>query len=509
MADDDLLQSWKEIAAYLERSERTCRRWEAEFGLPTHRMDSSARGSVFAYKSELDKWMDEILHDEKHAPPAETRRASRRLGITITAIAVICAAVIVVVLFRLAQPDQEGMRPSAKPTLAILPFTNNTGDEDLDFWEHALADLLVTDLSQSRYLSVLPQNRVSLALQELGQLDGEPSGLIDLSEIATLTNVENIVAGSFVKAGIRFRIAATVWHVSTGDSVVLPSVEVRNEEEIFFQVDELSARIKNHLVSRTEINDRDLDLDLGKITTSSLEAYRCFVDGRASWRDGHAREAMEAFENAVAIDPEFAMAYNWLAGCYASLPGYEDEAETCRARAFEFSDHASPRERYYIRGQFYLYQGQRSWDLALENFSELVRAYPGDDLGALRLGFLLRMTEQWERCIETLGTIDERQGFPSQSVHLRRAHGALGQYEAALDTARGSDLDTTSVQFRQQLILNLILDRRFDVALLEAERMLESAPGNPDALLIKGDIHFYRNEWDQAEATYRLSLIHI
>jgi predicted DNA-binding transcriptional regulator AlpA len=63
MADEDLLQSWKEIAAYLGRSERTCRRWETEFRLPIHRMDGSVRGSVFAYKSEIDRWTDEILHE--------------------------------------------------------------------------------------------------------------------------------------------------------------------------------------------------------------------------------------------------------------------------------------------------------------------------------------------------------------------------------------------------------------------------------------------------------------
>ena len=58
MADENLLQSWKEIAACLGRSERTCRRWETEHQLPIHRMDGSSRGTVFAYKAELDRWMD-------------------------------------------------------------------------------------------------------------------------------------------------------------------------------------------------------------------------------------------------------------------------------------------------------------------------------------------------------------------------------------------------------------------------------------------------------------------
>ena len=49
MQEKEILDSWKEIASYLRRSERTCRRWEKEYGLPIYRMDGSPRASVFAY----------------------------------------------------------------------------------------------------------------------------------------------------------------------------------------------------------------------------------------------------------------------------------------------------------------------------------------------------------------------------------------------------------------------------------------------------------------------------
>ena len=91
MAGDDLLQSWKEIAAHLGRSERTCRRWETEFKLPVHRMDGSVRGSVFAYKTELERWMDEVLHKKRRGPPSKKRLASRRSLIIIPALAAIAA----------------------------------------------------------------------------------------------------------------------------------------------------------------------------------------------------------------------------------------------------------------------------------------------------------------------------------------------------------------------------------------------------------------------------------
>jgi len=502
MADDDLLQSWKEIAAHLERSERTCRRWETEFRLPVHRMDGSVRSSVFAYKSELDRWMDEVLHEEEEPPPKTSGLRSAKNLTVISALATIFVVAVAVVVLRIGRSEPERASTSTNPTVAILPFTNNTGDEGLDFWEDALPHLLVSDLSQSRYLNVLSQDRVFLVLRDLGQLDAETDNAIDLAEVAARATVDNIVVGNFIKAGQRFRISATVRHIPTGDSVVLPSVEARNEDEILIRIDELSTEIKNHLVQPVGITSRDLDLEIGVITTSSLEAYRYFVDGRSSWFNGRVRDAMESFERAVAIDPEFAMAHYWLSGCYSLLPGHGNKIEESLSRAFALSHHASPRERFHIQGQYYRVRGQRSWDQALETFLEFVRVYPDDDLAVFRLGRTYRQIEEWETCIETLERIIDVRTFSSIG-NLREAHSALGQYEAALEVAKGAAAGVDSLQYRHQLALNLIYERRFEAALLEADRMLERTPEFVYALMVKGDVHFYRAEWDQAEEYYR------
>ena len=72
------LESWKEIASYLRRSERTVRRWEEREGLPVHRLQHDKRGSVFAYAAELDAWRESRQPDESDDNPEDLPRRMPR-----------------------------------------------------------------------------------------------------------------------------------------------------------------------------------------------------------------------------------------------------------------------------------------------------------------------------------------------------------------------------------------------------------------------------------------------
>ncbi len=62
MTEREILDSWKEIAVYLKRSQKTCQRWEKEYNLPVHRLDGSSKARVFAYTDEIDRWKTELAH---------------------------------------------------------------------------------------------------------------------------------------------------------------------------------------------------------------------------------------------------------------------------------------------------------------------------------------------------------------------------------------------------------------------------------------------------------------
>ena len=75
---ENLLTSWKEIAAYLDCDERTCVRWEKKYRLPVHRIDEISKATVFAYKDELDQWLEKFTVSKAFAQEEAAGKRSRR-----------------------------------------------------------------------------------------------------------------------------------------------------------------------------------------------------------------------------------------------------------------------------------------------------------------------------------------------------------------------------------------------------------------------------------------------
>jgi serine/threonine-protein kinase len=92
----DRLDSWKEIAAYLNRSERTVRRWEDKEELPVHRLQHDKRGSVYAYTRELDGWRDSRRVVVEATTDEAPSRRIRPVWWLAAAVAIIAAASVVV-----------------------------------------------------------------------------------------------------------------------------------------------------------------------------------------------------------------------------------------------------------------------------------------------------------------------------------------------------------------------------------------------------------------------------
>ena len=102
----------------------------------------------------------------------------------------------------------------------------------------------------------------------------------DLKEIAVRGNIENILRGNYSRAGDNFRINASIKRLSTEEDLPLERVEGKGEESFFAMVDGLTMGIKACFKLSKEQIASDLDEEVGKITTSSPEAYRYYSEGR-------------------------------------------------------------------------------------------------------------------------------------------------------------------------------------------------------------------------------------
>jgi len=150
MAKKQVLDSWKGIADYLKRSEKTCRRLEKELGLPIHRLEDSPKARVFAYKDEIDLWIEKTQHSEKKI----FLRKSRLKKLFIPALVVVAIVIVVVIILQLLPKKEAVPLPSGKHSLAVLPFEDLSPEQDQAYFCDGIAAELINRLTNIENLKV-------------------------------------------------------------------------------------------------------------------------------------------------------------------------------------------------------------------------------------------------------------------------------------------------------------------------------------------------------------------
>jgi serine/threonine-protein kinase len=148
----DRLESWKEIAAYLSRSERTVRRWEDSEGLPVHRLQHDKRGSVYAYASELDGWREArrlVFASEAAVPTfAEPSFSRRHVWLWLAAVSGMTAAIVAAVVLpthgRSGAPGGTD-NPAARRALSQGHFAANAGRVQIQTGIHYFEEAIRLD----------------------------------------------------------------------------------------------------------------------------------------------------------------------------------------------------------------------------------------------------------------------------------------------------------------------------------------------------------------------------
>jgi adenylate cyclase len=200
-------------------------------------------------------------------------------------------------------PAPKGARPQPadRPTVAVLPFTNMSGDPEQEYFSDGITEDLITELARFRELTVLSRNS-SFVFK---------GGSVDIAEAARKLGAKYMVEGSIRKAGGRVRITAQLIDAAN-DAHVWAERYDRELADIFAVQDDVVRQIAATLVGRLEHHRS------ARQTSDSLEAYDLYLRAREhffSWTPADNARARALFEAAIAADPAYAAAYAGLAEC--------------------------------------------------------------------------------------------------------------------------------------------------------------------------------------------------
>jgi TolB-like protein len=403
---DHRLDSWKEIAAFFGRDERTVRRWEKERGLPAHRVPGGARGGVFAYTSELADWLkgrSEELDSEDAAsaevadaqadsaevitlpapvasqtpapappaqiPPLQTLRPQIRpphpvpqpvpevrtwppSRLAAWLIPLLLTAGLVI-YFSAGHSEQRfkalaSRQPAnaASPDLyigpdsvAVLPFTNEhgvggnggagNGDANADYLSDGITESLIGNLAHVPQLKVRSRDSVFRYKGKDTEVRAAGSNL----GVAVVVSGRVLVQGDTVEISAEMtdvRDNTEIWgHRYTGKSANIISLQ-----------QQMAGDIAGKLRSTLSPAARQQVINQG---TQDSQAYSLYLKGRYLWNK-RTRTALEAavsdFNQAIAQDPEYALAYSGLADAYASLPFFGANPNEAVAKSNAAARHA-------------------------------------------------------------------------------------------------------------------------------------------------------------------------
>ena len=392
-------------------------------------------------------------------------------------------------------------------SLAVMYFENHTGDEGLDRWRVALADLMITDLAQSRYFRMLPENRMFEILQELGVQKDSPISPDMMRRMAEKGNVDHIITGSFARAGDHFRVSIKILDPVSGEYVDSGFADGQGLESFFSIVDRLTTKVKIRFeIPQPRIMD-DIDRDVKQITTSSPQAFEYYIQGKHLTNLTRYEESIKLYQKAIDLDPIFAMAHRAMGFSYAYM-GDWDNQEKSFSRTMSLLDRLSEREKHLILGTFYG-ESEATFKESINALEKLLGTYPDDCDGNEQLGLYYQFLEHWDTAIIHLET-NRKNGCLTNhgAVYLCHSYLARGDCENSLKVLEDAEKQRPAIyHFYEHRARIFMIQHKPDLALRELNRSLVQDPGDYWIKMLIGDIHAFENDFEKAEKQYRDNLI--
>ncbi len=258
--------------------------------------------------------------------------------------------------------------------------------EDLSDIATTITEGMRVDLAQSPTVRLHSQRAISAAL---ARMELEPDALLDTElarEVALRESVRGVVRGELSRVGSGFVLIAEVVQADDGSVLVSRRATARNSDGLVHAVDELSKKLRERIGEPLASIGRADPLE--RVTTGNLEALRLYSSAiRAIDVEGAQDRGQALLEEAIGLDPEFAMAWRKL-GIQLRNRG-EERARTYEAlsRAFELRDRLTPRERDLAAAAYYS-NATGDIEAAIAAYERLLERTPEEGTALNNLGLM-------------------------------------------------------------------------------------------------------------------------
>jgi adenylate cyclase len=360
-----------------------------------------------------------------------------------------------------------------KPSIAVLPFVNMSGDPQQEYFSDGLTEEIITALSKTPKLFVIARNSSSVYKGKT----------VNVQQVSRELGVKYVLEGSVRRSGNQLRITAQLIDATTGSHLWAERYD-RELKDIFATQDEITMKILTSLqVSLTEGEA----IRMQAKGTKNLDAYLLFLQG---WREAGAMNKDGNFlgrqmaEKAIALDPKFAIAYNLLATTYMNevVLGLSDDPRLSLKRAMELTQKAIALDNslswpHALLGWIYTLMLQH--DKGIAECEQAVNLEPNSAISYFYLSLALKYAGRPREAItmakEAMRLNPIPPGFYYQN--LTHLYCLTGQYEEAIKAGKeATRVEPNNFTVRAFLTVAYSLYGRQEEARIEAAEVLRINP---------------------------------
>ncbi|MGB2898432.1 MAG: protein kinase [Candidatus Acidiferrum sp.] len=376
--------------------------------------------------ADLDAWQGKrpISASVVMPAPAPPRAVPWKwIAVTAAALLLVVGTPIVVQRFM-----HKTLTQHAPVSVLVADFTNHTGDAVFD---GTLEPMFNVALEGASFINAYNRGRARKLAQKLpnptDKLDEQPARLVALSQ-----GISTIIAGEISRRGNNYVVSAIALDAATGNALAKAEATSTNKNELVGTIPKLVAPIRKALGDTTP-ESAQLERAGGAFTAASLEVVHQYGMAMEQQFAGKTEEALRSFGKAAELDPNFARAYSGMTSAAIKLDR-QGEAGKYIKLAMEHVDRMTDRERYRVRGLYYGTAG--NWQKCAEEYSELVKGYPGDNIGHNNLAVCLSELRNLPKAVEEARRDVEMNPNATARANLSLFSSYAGDFEGGEREAR-------------------------------------------------------------------------